>query len=244
MNSRFQRTHLALQELLSGISYYAVGPVCLTNVKKAFVTLTLVVALMIVPILVPLGTLKAEEATEATANNLNIVKVGTRAYASAAEFGPMAVGKASISNISDTVNIISVENVPLVQLIPTNEYGNNLFRNGSNITLHDATYLSNSFNKTKANYIGASFRTLFIGNARDNHNGIVWSDDERDYYAFLRLDRLVLHVDGKGEVAWAQAIRTPGNWDTLMVLYVGDLIHIFLNGEDKIQFKASPARNH
>jgi hypothetical protein len=96
------------------------------------------------------------------------------------------------------------------------------------------------YNFTKerdVNYVEAKLRVLGQ-NKSDNHAGIVWIDTNnnksKEYYAFLRPDRLAVYTDDTGEIQTPPDIsRQNGKWFTLKIAYMNNTINIFLN--DKLE---------
>lgn len=190
-----------------------------------------------------------------------IKRVGIYSYNSAAEFGPVTIGRASIVNASSgaAANVLVNEVVPLNLLINQSDPTSYSFprtlaqeaREG-NVTLKDATLLSNPIYEQNLNYASASFKTLSISNPRDNHNGIIWQDGFREYHAFLRPDSLTLYTNPNhysprinfslAQIEVAPAVHNIGEWDTLQVVYEDDIIHLLFNGKDVIQFRATPPK--
>jgi hypothetical protein len=98
------------------------------------------------------------------------------------------------------------------------------------------------YNFTKerdVNYVEAKLRVL-EQNKSDNHAGIVWIDTNnnrsKEYFAFLRPDRLAVYTDDTGEIQTPPDIsRQNGKWFTLKMAYMNNTINIFLN--DKLEMR-------
>jgi hypothetical protein len=189
-----------------------------------------------VPIFLPIQIAEAQASTQ------QILKAGVKAYNSAAEFGPITIGEASTTR-SGGSTVIRVLPIDVLNYNDRNMFatsGSELVMSGMNVTLKGQSILSNTIQQNNITYIDDTFRTLNISNPKDNHNGILWSDGSKEYYAFLRPDHLVVFTPDKGEIASAPAVHNVGKWDTIKVVYRGGLIDVFLNNAHKIQIKQSP----
>jgi hypothetical protein len=215
------------------------------NIKLASASIMLLVIISSIPIasfsLLLAVQRAAAQVTTPFSDKIHILKAGVRAYNSAAEFGPITVGAASTTK-SGSSTVIRAIPVDVLHYNDPNSFAPNaskLVTAGMNVTLKNQSLLSNVIQKKGISYIEDTFRTLNISNPKDNHNGILWYDGFKTYYAFLRPDRVVIFTPDKGEIAYAPAAHNIGKWDTLKVVYRDGFIDVFLNNAFKIQIKHS-----
>jgi hypothetical protein len=198
------------------------------------------ITVLSVPLLISIQMVAAQKGPSGPLNNFHILKVGIRAYNSGAEFGPIVVGRASIASggyfFSPSVLHYNDPNSFALN-------GSKLVTTGMNVILKGTTLSSNPLKEKNVNYIEGSFRTLFINNSKDYHNGIAWNDGQKHYYAFLRSTQLVIFTPDRGEISWVPAVHNIGKWDTLKVIYINGVIHVFLNNVQKIQLNATTTTN-
>jgi hypothetical protein len=116
---------------------------------------------------------------------------------------------------------------------------NNASTSTKTVTLKgNETIWSNTIPLNNTNYIESTFRVTDEYKNNQNHSGIVWNDgNNKEYYAFLRSNRLSVYTPDQGEFQSAPLIenREIGKWFTLKVVYVNGEINIFLNNTHKLQ---------
>jgi hypothetical protein len=229
---------------------------------RELIAIAFLVIVALAPLLLSSKMAEAQSSLQKPADKFSITRAGIYAYNNIAEFGPITIGRASIVNTSsaDDIQVFSIHPLGLVSMInqsnPISFYipklvsdESILMRNGANVTLEHAILLSNPIYERNTNYIKASFRTLSTINSSDNHNGIMWNDGHREYWAFFLPVGLVLYTNpyfysvppnsSLVEMKFASAPHSIGKWNTIEVVYVNDVIHLFLDGEDKIQMNAT-----
>ena len=202
----------------------------------------IIVLIASVPLLVSIQMATAQVSPAEPSDKIHILKAGAKAYNSAAEFGPITIGEASAkpSGASTVIRVFPTDVLNYNDPTLFNTNGSKLAVTGMNVTLKDQSILSNVIQHNNITYIEDTFRTLNISNPKDNHNGILWYDGSKDYYAFLRPNNLVIFTPDRGEIASAPAAHNVGKWDTIRIVYRASLIDIFLNNVYKIQIKQSP----
>jgi hypothetical protein len=125
---------------------------------------------------------------------------------------------------------------------------NNASTSTKTVTLKgNETIWSNTIPLNNTNYIESTFRVTDEYKNNQNHSGIVWNDgNNKEYYAFLRSNRLSVYTPDQGEFQSAPLIenREIGKWFTLKVVYTNNTINIFLDNIPKIQIPNVAANNN
>lgn len=225
--------------------------------KYTMLAVVIVLTFSLNQFLTPSRIVEAQLGSPASINQFNIIRVGEAAFNNAAEFGPLIIGRASVVP-NASLDVLAAEVLPLTSIINysspypglprTFSYEN--FSSTNNVTLEDARLISGPIYGKDVNYFEASFRPISGAMSTLPHlnppwNGITWNDGHKNYYAFLRTDQLVLFREDRvlsgvpGEIAWAEAVSNIGEWNTIQVAYVDNVIHIFLNGVPKVQVEVA-----
>jgi len=69
----------------------------------------------------------------------------------------------------------------------------------------------------------------------DNHGGIVWYDGTKEYYVFLRHNRLAVFNSIDKEFVSVEIDRKKEFWHELRIVYLDETIDIFVDNELKLQ---------
>jgi ABC-type transport system involved in multi-copper enzyme maturation permease subunit len=193
-----------------------------------------------IPLMISIQTAAAQGVTAPLSNKIQILKAGIKAYNSAAEFGPITIGESSATRSGSTTVIRSVP-IDLLHYNDPNSFanGSKLVTAGMSVTLKDQSLLSNTIQQNNISYIEDTFRTLNVSNPKDNHNGVLWYDGFKTYYAFLRQNSLGVISLEDGKFSEVPAIHNIGKSDTLKIIYRDGPIDVFLNNMHKINLKQS-----
>jgi hypothetical protein len=160
---------------------------------------------------------------------------------------------------NNTINIF-LDNIPKIQIpnvAANNNNNNNASQTISKVGIRSFNNVaefkplkvgSAAIQQQGVNYAEIKLRTIGQSKQTDNHFGLTWNDDQKEYYAFLRQDRLSVFTPVDGEFLSTKLVppREKGTWYTLKIVYTDHTIKIFLNDVLKLQTLKIPSKinNH